>query len=190
MRDGAADRALVAGLEMADERQGGRQQGKLPRKRRPCQQPALSNCGADLDPAIELANDIELGNARDIDQDDGLDHTQIEHGQQRLAAGENWRHVAVLGQDRDRFLDRIRPRIIERTRLHRTVSRVDAARSGSGLASAPAISAWMRRGVAGSSTSRTPSASAMALAMQGGTLMQLPSAAPLAPSGVSGDGVS
>ncbi len=48
----------------------------------------------------------------------------------------------------------------------------------------------MRRGVAGSSMSLTPSASATALAMQAGTLMQLPSAMPLAPSGVNGDGVS
>ena len=46
----------------------------------------------------------------------------------------------------------------------------------------------MRRGVAGSVTSATPSASAMALAMQAGVLMQLPSARPLAPSGVNGDG--
>ena len=48
----------------------------------------------------------------------------------------------------------------------------------------------MRRGVAGSGTSFTSSASAIALAMHAGTLMQLPSANPLAPSGVSGDGVS
>jgi len=46
----------------------------------------------------------------------------------------------------------------------------------------------MRRGVAGSCTFLTPSASAMALAMHAGTLMQLPSARPLAPSGVNGDG--
>ena len=48
----------------------------------------------------------------------------------------------------------------------------------------------MRSGVAGSSTSFTSSASAIALAMQAGTLMQLASAAPLAPSGVNGEGVS
>src|SRR5205807_113412 len=66
----------------------------------------------------------------------------------------------------------------ERQRLH------------AGCSSASAINAWMRRGVAGSSTSFTSKASAMALAMQAGTLMQLPSARPLAPKGVSGDGVS
>ena len=54
----------------------------------------------------------------------------------------------------------------------------------------PSIMAWMRRGVAGSGTSSTPSASAIALAMQTGVDMQLPSASPLAPSGVSGDGDS
>ena len=73
------------------------------------------------------------------------------------------------------LLDRVGPHIIERTRFHFL----------------PASSiAWMRRGVAGSGTSSTPSASAMALAMQAGVLMQLPSASPLAPSGVSGDGDS
>ena len=62
--------------------------------------------------------------------------------------------------------------------------------SEGGRASTPAISAWMRRGVVGSCTSLTPSASAIALATHAGTLMQLPSARPFAPSGVSGDGVS
>ena len=47
-----------------------------------------------------------------------------------------------------------------------------------------------REGVSGSVTLATPSASATALAMQGGVLMLLPSPSPLAPSGVKGLGVS
>ena len=120
----------------------------------------------------------------------GSTSAQIEHRQQRLAAGKHARVVAVLGEDRDRLVDRVRPHIVERPRLHRPAPAAGAqARRRRGLPR-PAIRAWMRRGVAGSRTSLTSSASAMALAMQAGTLMQLPSARPLAPSGVNGDGVS
>ncbi len=59
-----------------------------------------------------------------------------------------------------------------------------------GAGSSPAINACSRSGVIGSAMSLAPSASAIALAMQAGVLMQLPSAMPLAPSGVSGEGVS
>ena len=47
-----------------------------------------------------------------------------------------------------------------------------------------------RSGVSGRLTSATPSASATALAMHTGVLIEFPSATPLAPSGVTGDGVS
>src|SRR6185312_11683267 len=104
---------------------------------------------------------------------------QIEHRHQRLTAGKDARLLAMLGEQRQNLVDRIRPHIVERSRLHRWPAPL--ARSSS---------AWMRRGVAGKATSATPSASAMAFAMQAGVDMQLPSARPLAPSGVSGDGDS
>src|SRR5215470_5437736 len=47
-----------------------------------------------------------------------------------------------------------------------------------------------RSGVSGRLTSATPSASATALAMHTGALIEFPSATPLAPVGVTGDGVS
>src|SRR4029077_5694929 len=47
-----------------------------------------------------------------------------------------------------------------------------------------------RGAVNGSSTSATPSASATALAMHTDVLIEFPSATPLAPSGVIGEGVS
>src|SRR5215471_12817901 len=46
-----------------------------------------------------------------------------------------------------------------------------------------------RSGVSGRPTCATPSASATALAMHTGVLIEFPSATPLAPSGVTGEGV-
>src|SRR6202035_93896 len=51
-------------------------------------------------------------------------------------------------------------------------------------------SSSIRSGVNGTLISATPSASATALAMQTGVLIALPSATPLAPSGVTGEGLS
>src|ERR1700680_4580629 len=51
-------------------------------------------------------------------------------------------------------------------------------------------SSSIRSGVNGTLISATPSASATALAMQAGVLIALPSATPLAPSGVTGEGLS
>ena len=152
--------------------------GIFSRKLRPRHQLVLGDRGADLDGLAEIADDIERGDPRNIDQHAGIDQPQIEHRDQRLAAGENARIVAVFGEQRQRLLDRIGPHVIERPWFHFfgfIVCRLTNM-------------AWMRRGVAGSVTSATPSASAMALAMQAGVLMQLPSARPLAPSGVNGDG--
>ena len=179
VRDRTADRAFVAGLEMADEgqRRGGERQ--FLQKLRPCHQLVLCRRGADLDRAVALANAVELGDARNIDEHADIEQPQIEHRQKRLPTSENAGVVAVFGEQRHRLLDRIRPHVIERSRLHLFLP-----------LSLPRIMAWMRRGVAGSGTSAAPSASAMALAIQTGVDMQLPSASPLAPSGVSGDGDS
>ena len=65
-----------------------------------------------------------------------------------------------------------------------------AARPGGGAGSAPRTSGASLAGVSGRSMSSTPSASATALAMQTGVVMQLPSPTPFAPSGVNGEGVS
>ncbi len=160
---------------MADERQRRGQKRQLRRKTGPRHQLVLRDGGANLDFVAGIADGVEARDAGDVDQHVGHHQPQVEHRHQRLPAGENARGIAVLGQHRHRLVHRIGAHVVERAGLH---------------VASPAISAWMRRGVAGSCTSLTPSASAMALAMQAGTLMQLPSARPLAPSGVSGDGVS
>ena len=70
MGDGAANRPLVTGLEVADERQCRSQQWKLLRQRGPGHQPVLRDRRADLDLAtvlpIDLADRGELGDAGDI----------------------------------------------------------------------------------------------------------------------------
>src|SRR5262249_9173230 len=147
-------------------------------------EPVLRDRGADLHLAVGLADRRELGDARDVDQHRRIDQPQVEHGEERLPAGKHPRVVAVLGEDRDRLLGGVGAHIVERMRLHARPPLF--GRGGS----APARKPWMRRGVTGTDTSFTPSASATALAMQTGTLMQLPSARPLAPSGVNGDGDS
>ena len=43
---------------------------------------------------------------------------QIEHGNERLTAGEDAGVVAILGKQRQRFLDRIGPHVIERSGFH------------------------------------------------------------------------
>ena len=174
MRNRAAHRALIAGLEMADERQCRGDERQLFRKLGPRHHCVLRHRGADLDCLAEIADGVERGDPRNIDQHAGIDQPQIEHRHQRLPAGQHARVVAIFGEQRHHLLDRIGPRVIEGTRFHLFSSSM----------------AWMRRGVAGRIIFSTPSASAIAFAMHAGVLMQLPSARPLAPSGVNGDGDS
>ena len=79
MRDRAADGAFVAGLEMADERQRRGKQRQLLRKLRPRHQLVLRHRGADLDAVAAVADGIEFGEARNIDQHRRIDQPQIEH---------------------------------------------------------------------------------------------------------------
>jgi hypothetical protein len=48
--------------------------------------------------AVQFADAVKLGDARNIDKHGGLDHAQIEHGQKRLSAGKNARVIAPLGE--------------------------------------------------------------------------------------------
>ena len=119
VRDRAAHRALVAGLEVADVRQRDRQQRQLGGKLRPGQQLVLRHRGADLDLVAEIADLVELRHAGDVDEQAGIDQAQVEHRDQRLAAGQHARLVAVFGEQRDGLVDAVGPHIVERTRLHR-----------------------------------------------------------------------
>ena len=87
--------------------------GKLFGKLRPHHQPVLRDRGANLNVSAEIADRIERGDPRNIDQHAGIDQPQIEHRDQRLAAGENARVIAVFGEQLKRLLDRIGPHVIE-----------------------------------------------------------------------------
>jgi hypothetical protein len=65
-----------------------------------------------------VANDVERGDTRNIDQRRGFDQPQIEHRHERLAAGKDARVVAVFGQRHGRLLDRVGAQVIERAGLH------------------------------------------------------------------------
>ena len=124
MGDGAADRAFVAGLEMSDERQSAGNERELSYKGRPTKQAALRHCGADLHLGVIFADRGEFRNAGDVDEDRGLDDPEIEHGQERLPAREDARIIAMLGQDIERLLHRVRSDIVEWARLHATALEV------------------------------------------------------------------
>jgi len=103
---------------MADERQSGGDERQLLREPRPRHQFILRHRGADLDGVAAVADRIELGDLRNIDKHRRIDQPQIKHGDERLAAGEDARVVAVFGEQRCRLLDCIGPRIVERTWFH------------------------------------------------------------------------
>ena len=119
MGDGAADGAPVAGLEVTDERQRRGEQRQLLFELRPIHQRVLRHRGADLDHVAAVGDAAERRKPRNVDQHAGLDQPQIEHRNERLAAGENARVVAVFGEQFQHFVDRIGPDVFERTRLHR-----------------------------------------------------------------------
>ena len=100
----------------------------------------LRHRGADLDPAAHVADRVELRDARDVDQHRWIGEPQVHHRHQRLAAGQHAGLVAVFGEHGDGLVGAVGPHIVERARLH-------------SAASFCVISAWMRRGVAGSRTS-------------------------------------
>ena len=120
----------------------------------------------------------QLGDARDVDEEGRLREAQVEHGAERLAAGEH------LGAGR--ALERAQglgdgggADVVEGGGLH--------AAAASARGRARAIASTMRRGVMGDTSSSAPrsvSASLMALAMAAGGAMAPPSPIPFWPKRV------
>src|SRR5690606_10037234 len=118
----------------------------------------------------------------DVDDDAGLGQPHVEQRHEALAAGQQLGLVAVLGEQRQRLVDRRGPAVGEGCRLHRAPSRRAAS-----------IASHTRRGVIGVWQIDTPKscrASVTALAMAAGGAMAPPSPMPFMPSTVKGDSVS
>ena len=123
-----------------------------------------------------LAHRGQLRDACDVDQQLRLGEAQVEHGAERLSAGQN------LGTGRarehlQRFGDGARPRVVESYRLH----------AAAALARTRSIASTMRRGVTGETSSSAPtsfSASLTALVMAAGGAMAPPSPSPFWPNRV------
>src|SRR5262249_45471365 len=129
-------------------------------------------------------NLLELLQAAEVDQQVGQGHAQVEHRQQRLAAGNRRGGRAVERQRGARFGHRLGRDVIERRRLHASASRMRRARS---------IASATRRGASGVSLKLAPisrKASATALAIAAGGAIAPPSPNPFTPYSVVSAGVT
>ena len=135
MRHRAANRAFVAGLEMTDERQRAASNGSFLARRSGQASRRFCVTAAPTSILPRRSQMVSSSAIRAIStRIAGSASAQIEHRHERLPAGQNTRLVSVLGEHRDRLVDCIGADIVERPRLH---------------GPPPSISAWMRRGVAG-----------------------------------------
>src|SRR5262245_63516633 len=129
-------------------------------------------------------NLLELPQSSDIDQKIGKHDPQVEHRQQRLAAGDCHRCRTVRGERCAGLGNGLRGHVVEGCRFHgrRAFARL-----------ATSIASETRRGVSGVSLKLAPmsrNASATALAMAAGGAIAPPSPRPLTPYSVVNAGVT
>jgi hypothetical protein len=133
--DRAADRALVAGLEVADERQRRRDQRQRRGEVRPILELVLGHGGADFHHAADHPDVIQFRQPPDIDQHRRLGDAQVEHRHQRLPARQHAGGVAMLRKNRNGFLHAVRAHIIEPARFQVRPRGTAASRAGRSVAS-------------------------------------------------------
>ena len=150
MADRSADRAPVAGLEVADMGQRRGDDGKGGIEFRPVGQIALGDRRPDGN-GISLVFDMrQFREAADVHENFRPDKPHVEHRHQRLAAGQHAGLVAMFGEHHDGVFDAPGAHIVERRRLHalpptRRRSRPDSPPDGDGPASPPASRIRPRR---------------------------------------------
>src|SRR6187397_297739 len=131
-----------------------------------------------------------------IDEQGRPDEPQVERRHKALAARDRLRVLPSLRERRERLVERPRPHVSERCRLHSvppcatSPSERGAPSPSDTVSLGPLSSSQTRGAVSGSSRSSTPSASATALAIATGADIVAPSPRPFAPSAVNGDGDS
>ncbi len=79
----------------------------------------MGHAGADGDRIRALFHTFELRDARNIHNELGPDQTQVEHGTERLSAGQDLGDRSVPPDQRERTPDVGRALVLESDRLHR-----------------------------------------------------------------------
>src|SRR5262245_3657018 len=146
--------------------------------------PSMRRQSTDSNVGRRCDNLFKLLQSPDVDQKVGQRDSQIEHGQQRLAAGDCGRRGAVRGQQCAGLGDGFRNCVVEYRRFHGWGFFARRARS---------IASETRRGVSGVSLKVAPisrNASATALAMAAGGAIAPPSPSPFTPYSVVKAGVT
>ncbi len=119
-RERAADGAAAARLQVADvARRFAQQRPGLDRA--VVQQALLAHRGADVELAVSLLQHVEARDAVHVDERTRLRCSELHQLHEALAAREHLRAVA-LREQLDRLLDRLRRVVLERRRLHGTVT--------------------------------------------------------------------
>ena len=116
--DGAAEGAAVANGGMPDMRHGERDQRRVPGDQLGTLDLGMARQGADLDEFALFGDAVEALDAVDVDQQVRRRQPHVERGNQALPAGQQPRIVLMLGQQRNRFLERARLGVGEWRRLH------------------------------------------------------------------------
>jgi hypothetical protein len=96
--EGAADRAPVADLRVADLRRGVRQQRGLRPDQVRGRDVGVAGGGADHQVVAVSPDAGQLAQAADVDKDRGIGEPQLHHRQQRVPAGQQLGVIAELGE--------------------------------------------------------------------------------------------
>ena len=135
VRDRAADRALVAGLEVADERQRHRQQRQLFGKLRPGQQLVLRHRGADLDLVAEVADRSSSAMRAMSISTAGSASRRLSIAISDCPPASTRASSPYSASSATASSTRVGPHVVERTRLHRAPRSAPPSARGCGAAS-------------------------------------------------------
>jgi hypothetical protein len=178
--NGAADRADVPDLDVADRRYGVLEHAVVHRRR--LHELGVRRERADRDPAVgELANAAQLGQATDVDELGRLGQPEPHQRQDALAAGDDLRRAARAGQVPDRLLDGARADVVEFGGDHARAPFADCMARHTLRAESGMSMWWIPRG---------DSASTTAFTTAGVDAIVPASPMPLTPSGLTGEGVT
>src|SRR3954449_4127659 len=143
--------------------------------------PGVGDAGADAPSLADIFDAREGVQARHVHQERGTREPQVQHGTERLTAGQELRAAPGPAQRGHCLVQVGRPYVLETRRLH-------ASPTGNAAgAAARSIASNRRRGDSGVSVTSTPnglSASLTALKMTAGGAIAPPSPMPLIPNSV------